>query len=192
MAVRLHINLSQGLLEAEGEERFVRDMLAEFKADLANAPVATPSTNKAGSDAPKSAGNKSGGNSGSKATGTKKKASEPKVDKNLDLSGGAGKKSLNEFCAQYNMKTNMDRNVVFVAYLSDELELENVTISHVWSCYVHMKIKLPKDMAASLRDTGKDKFGARLNASLLENLSLSVPGKNWFLEPDSLADSASS
>lgn len=178
MTTRLHINISQGLFEVEGEEPFVREMYEDFKAELAQKPI-----HSAGSGGKaKSPKKKAAAPAASKGGAAKKKGGSPKVDKSLDLSGGNGSEPLKEFSAKYQPAIFMDRNVVYVAYLKDLLNMETVTIDHVWTCYHHMKDsnnKLTSNLSQSLRDTGSEKGDSRLNAGSLQDLSVSVPGDNW-------------
>lgn len=191
MAARLHINISQGLFEVEGEEDFVREMYDNFKAELANKPVQqTEGASKA--KAPKKKAPASPKSSNGSAKKKKKKTESLKVDKTLDLSGIGGAMSLDNFNAKYLPKSNLKRNVVYVEYLKEEMGFDAVTIFQVWTCYHHMKLKLPTDMKSSLKDTGKDSHGARLDAQDLDDLTVSVQGKNWLLKQANNAKNSTS
>src|SRR5688572_5935638 len=93
-----------------------------------------------------------------KYIGPKKKArtgkmDEPKIDKDLDLSGGNGTPPLKDFIAKYDPKSNLERNIVFIAYLKDELKIEKVNINHIWTCYDDIGGTLPVNLKQSIYDT---------------------------------------
>lgn len=177
MTTRLHINISQGLFEVEGEEPFVREMYEEFKAELAQKPIQSAGSAKEGKN-PK---NKAAASNASKGGAAKKKVGEPKIDKNLDLSGVGGAEPLQEYYARYKPGSNLVRNVVFVGYLKEVMKFDKVGVDQVWTCYDYMKIKFPGQLRQSLIDAGRDKGGSRLNTGSLDDLSLSVHGRNWLL-----------
>lgn len=185
MTTKLRINTNEGILEVEGEEGFVREIYTDFKAELAkpraDAPADT-SGQPSGTAAQKSAAKSQKPERKSNDNAVKKKArtgksDEPKVDKNLDLSGVDGAACLKDFVAQYQPKTNMERNVVFIAYLKDEMNLEQVGIDQLWTCYHDLGVSFPVNMKQSIYDTSSAK--SWINVPSLDALSLSVQGKNW-------------
>lgn len=179
---KLHINIDQGILEVEGEEKFVRDIYENFKAeflkghDVLGSAVIPPTKIKKAAKNKKTHKNKSDKNS-SKKKQVNTIPNEPKIDKTLDLSGIKDAPSLRDFVNLYQPKTNLERNVVFIEYLKDKIGLEKVTMNHVWTCYDGLKLKLPVNMKQSLYDTSSSK--AWINVPSLADLSLSVQGKNW-------------
>lgn len=178
---KLHINLQQGVLEVEGQEAFVREIYAEFKDQL----VKASSTSSSGSSQKLNTGvtskakpaNINGGSSSKKRK--RGKTDEPKVDKDLDLSGVNNISSLKDFYAQYSPKSNMEKNVVFIQYLKEQMEIEGVSLDHVWTCYYHMNMKYPGNPQQSLYDTSAKGW---VNVPSLEELSVSIHGKNWLRE----------
>jgi hypothetical protein len=175
MNTKLHINLHQGVLEVEGEENFVREIFSAFKAELLKNPASKPSHSPGAAALPKEPTSNDNGK-GKKETKRSKATAEPKIDKNLDLAGGSGTVSLKDYVAQYSPKTKMERNVVFVGYLKDILQIENVSIDHVWTCYSSLRLKYPGNPQQSAYDTSAKGW---LNVPSLNNISVSIAGKNW-------------
>ncbi len=185
---KLHINLHQGVLEVEGEETFVRDIYKEFKTEL----LKNASNSHLPGISKKTAGTKTPGTK-SEATIPKKKkgnvkSDEPKVDKTLDLSGVNQAPSLKDFVSQYQPKTNMERNVVFIGYLKDKMETDKVSMDHVWTCYHDLELNFPVSMKQSLYDTSSKK--SWINVPSLDDLSLSVQGNNWLRDKAKQAESS--
>lgn len=183
MTTKLHINLQQGILEVEGGETFVREMYEDFKTELRPIYESKPKTGRSAAAGTSKQASTSKGKTPSK--GTRPKKEDLKVDKTLDLSGVSGAVSLKDYVKKYGPKSNMDRNVVFVDYLKEQLHIEDVTIEQVWTCYSDLGLKLPVDMPSSIIDTGRAAGKHRLNTGSLQDLSLSVQGKNWLLEQSS-------
>ncbi len=174
----------------EGEEIFVRDIYKEFKAELLKGhvnfgPTSAPlSKNKLGADneTPKSKNE----NSTSKKNKGSSKSDVLKIDKNLDLSGLNNAPSLKDFVGQYQPKMNMERNVVFIEYLNEIMGLEKVSINHVWTCYSDLGLRLPVNMRQSLYDTSS--LRSWVNVPSIDDLSLSVQGKNWLRDQTKKAE----
>lgn len=51
MAVKLHLNLQQGVLDVEGDQAFVEKMFAEFKEHLSKLVLTPPASEQNGGDA---------------------------------------------------------------------------------------------------------------------------------------------
>jgi hypothetical protein len=182
MTTRIRIDLSQGMIEAEGTEEFVRSIYSDFQSRLATSPptpeeggqrrkpgrTTPPETEQGAKKAPRRSG----------ASGTY----VPKIVKDLDLSGKGKKMSLRDFYNQYDPTTNYERNIIFMYYLTQTLELEAVSVDHVFTCYRGISsIKAPDDLYSSLRDTQRHKGWVSLDSA--DKVQVTIPGINY-LEHD--------
>ncbi len=155
---KIHINLKQGILEAEGSEDFVEKIYRDFKdnislnmeaAETEHEIVIPRSKTKVKEATKKPATNKP---KAQKAKGGS--TSDPSIVKDLDLTGGSKSESLRDFCAKYVIKTNLERNLVFTYYLANVLNLEGFGMSHVFTCYRNIPgTKIPGNLKQSLYDT---------------------------------------
>lgn len=106
---------------------------------------------------------------------------QPQLIKNLDLSGGGINKSLRDFVAEKKPTTNIERTPVFVYYLQNTLQLTEITIDHIFSCYKDIGVRLPQNMQQNLFDTASSKYGyIEVNNG---NYTMSILGTN-FVEHD--------
>lgn len=130
---------------------------------------AKPKTRKA-----KSKSSASAGSNGAKAK-RKTSSSSPSLVKDLDLAPKS-KQSLRAFAEEKLPKSNHDRNVVSVYYLSQVADISPVTIDHVFTCYRDMSWPLPSSLENSLATTASRK--RFLNTSDMADLKLTPPGIN--------------
>lgn len=63
-----------------------------------------------------------------------------------------GGESLKDFHSQYKSTSNMENNLIFIYYLQEIRNQKEITMSHVFSCYRHLGIKLPS-FPSTLNDT---------------------------------------
>lgn len=190
---KIHIDLHHGLLEVEGTEEFVRGIYDEFKTELPNLTnLFNQSVGKISNENATSAtGHKTLKRSKKRVTEKKEKrsvAGQPKVDRSLDLSGNETVPSLKNYLERYQPKTNVERNLVFVSYLEEQIELDSITIDHVWTCYYYSDLKFPGNLKQSLYDTSFVK--SWINTISLDDLSLSVHGRNWLRDRLRMDDSS--
>jgi len=176
---KLRIDLSQGIVEAEGSDTFVLAVYADFKDRLSFAekkqtpppppapPAADGSAKKEKAAAPS--------NGTAKTRKSKKGRDAQVILKDLDLSKGKSGR-LKDFYEKYNLKTNYERNLVFVYYMQHELEIENITDNHVFTCYRDVGAKIPKALRQSLIDTSSR--NGWLETSDMNNISVATPGVN--------------
>ena len=190
-ATKLKIDLGSGLVEVEGSEAFVREVYSDFRESLSSGPKPDTAVKELAGGAAQSAGaakaKKENGqrSSGKKAgrTAVAKQGSTLSIDRDLVLSGAKGKESLATFCSKHSTSRNQERNVVFVYYLTDVLELNPVTANHVYTCYRDMpNVKIPGNLVASLRkDSGRR--NGWLTGDFLNDIRLTERGRN-FVEHD--------
>jgi hypothetical protein len=171
---KLRIDLSQGVIEAEGNEAFVLRIYNDFKGLLSTGPrkpQARSSTSKT-AEPPSATLEKKV----AKRRGAKSKSS-PSILKDLDLSPQRDILSLRDFYALYNVKSNYERNLIIVYYLEHILELASITLDHVFTCYRHVNVKVPHALQQSLRDTSSRR--GWLDTSSGDNLKVTVGGVNY-------------
>lgn len=187
MTTKLRMDLGQGVIEAEGSEEFVKSLYADFKEQLASARVPPKSPAPTGhqppaaplqSDARESSrkpAKKAAKKAPANGAGKPKKRAALGIVKDLDLSRGKNGR-LKEFYAKYEVKTNFERNLVFVYYMEHELGLEGITCDHVFTCYRDVGAKLPTALKQSLADTSSR--AGWLDTSDMGNIRVSTPGVN--------------
>lgn len=186
MITKIKIDLTNGLVEVEGSEEFVRSVYDDFKEKLASEPVAerpaVPLPANQGAREPNGARSKSATSrkrsppAASPGTSPKKPLGEPKVIKTLDLSGGpAGR--LRDFYDLYEVESNFERNLIFLYFLQHKMGVEGITQDHIFTCYRDIPgIKAPVAMRQGLLDTDNRKNW--IDASNPEDLKVSVHGVN--------------
>jgi hypothetical protein len=179
---KIHINLKQGIIEAEGSEEFVERIYKDFrenvtsKVDLEHdvdetkgSGVKDKPTNPASAAAPKK--------QSAQKPKSKGGAVEASLVKDLDLTGGGTSESLRDFCAKYVIKTNLERNLVFTYYLANVLNLKEFGINHLFTCYRNIPgTKLPGNLKQSIYDTSSKGWIAV--KSIDNDISVPVMGIN--------------
>ncbi|WP_240221732.1 hypothetical protein [Rheinheimera hassiensis] len=174
---KIRIDLVQGIVEAEGDSAFVKSVYDDFKDRLLSPPQKTGQgvkreAHEVPPPAPETAKKV--------LTGRKKKASggssSGKMVNDLDLSGVGGAERLKDFFSQYKISSNYERNLIFVYYLQHRLNLQNITIDHIFTCYRDVGVKVPSALQQSLWDTSKHK--GWLDTSKGEDIKVTVPGMN--------------
>lgn len=183
---KLRIDLAQGLIEVEGPDTLVRTIYDDFKEHLGK--IRTPSQINASKGVDGSGVTNSGRDNKAKESapagdGTKSRKRKPResqvIVKELDLTKGKTG-NLKEFYNRYEVKTNFDKNVIFVYYLQHELGLNGITDNHIFTCYRNVQTKLPGSFRQSLFDTARKGW---LDTADMNNIELSTQGLNY-LEHD--------
>lgn len=113
-----------------------------------------------------------------KPTSTRKKSSSSQsysmlTDLNLRPSG---KLSLEDFYNSLVVKSNMERNITILYYLKRILEIENVNVNHVYTCYKKVGSKVP-NIYQGLIDT-KNRKGW-IDTNNMDDLKVSISGENY-------------
>lgn len=193
MTTKLHINISQGIIDAEGDPDLVRAIYDDFKDQLLDAvkraPKASTATATATAPAPTPAENgdstpeASGKPKPKRRTPTKKKANgevsasgvvadSPKLDKNLDTSG------LGAFYGKFAPKNNAEKILIFLKFMVDELGIENPNTDQVYTCFKAAGDKIPKAFAQAFYDTSS-KLGY-IDFRSSTDLPITIAGDNHF------------
>jgi hypothetical protein len=159
MTTKLKIDVSQGILEVEGSESFVKVIYNDFKTHFAGIETADKLT-------PARRGRKA------KAEVAAEAPVEPvgapvvleevveappvlpapayNLIKDLELGIGEGRPSLVEFMDSKFPLTNEERNIVFLYHLQQNLKLKAITPDHIYTCYKHARIRVPLNLDNSL------------------------------------------
>ncbi|MCR4436141.1 MAG: hypothetical protein QHH06_10210 [Clostridiales bacterium] len=106
---------------------------------------------------------------------------KPQLIKELDLRGTDEKTSLRNFFMEKQPSTNIQRTTVFVYYLQYKLNIPNITIDHVFTCYKEMGIREPENLVQNISDTASSRYGYIDRQG--GKLTMSVKGRN-FVEHD--------
>ncbi len=200
MTTRVKIDLSQGILEVEGSETFVKAIYSDFKAHFIALEPAEELPPPAKPRRPRNI---------KKVEVTPEPAVievtpevvepavvvapepppvepvvEPKLPpviptytfiQNLNLAAAEGHPSLVEFMDSKLPITNEERNLVFLYYLQHVLKHKPITIDHIFTCYRQAKIRAPLNLEHSLHHTAEQHGWIKLNQN--GNIALSPEGK---------------
>jgi hypothetical protein len=175
MDAKLRIDLSQGILEVEGSEKFVSEVYQDFKENLSRKfqvkSVTPPPPSHQNIPTEKSTGQ----------SRKKHKVSSgikmPSLVKDLDLLGKDKGESLKTFISSYVApKSAMEWNVLFVYYLQKILGIPAVGIDHIYTCYKHLNEKPPNNLYQSLIDTAHRK--GSINTDSVDSITVTMVGEN--------------
>ena len=180
MQTKLRIDLSQGVVDIEGDLELVREIYADFKHKLLEESAFSPPRvpeNKTDAKRTTSAKPKRRRVPRKKATSegddSDIDADSPKMDKNLDTSGLAA------FYGQYEAKNNAEKILIFLKFLTDQLEIESPNTDQVYTCYEAENERVPKVFAQAFRDASGRKFGF-IDYNSPTDLVVTTKGNNHF------------
>ena len=124
---KLKIDFNQGLLEVEGSEDLVREIYNDFKEALKARPQSAfgasevhgsvRSEDQTSAKASSSPKDKAKSKANSKPKSKKASDTTGTLIKDLNLMNDGSTESLRDFYAKYDVKTNLERTLVFVYYL---------------------------------------------------------------------------
>ncbi len=171
MEAKLHIDLEQGTIEVEGGEEFVREIYRDFKDRISKSAPSVAKKTNGGQEAKKEV-----------PPTHKPKAKQPKKEpltivKELDLAAKGDKPSLKDFYSGYNVRSNWERNLIFLYYLETIPKIASITTDHIFTCYRHVSAKIPKAFKQSLFDTASEK--GWIDTSSLDDIKLTTQGMNY-------------
>ena len=188
MTSRLKIDLTQGILEVEGTEPFVRAIYQDFKLqflgdDLVDAPEKPPRRRR--SRKAKAAPEPLPVSVPAPPQVVAVEAEEPprpvppeyNLVKELDLAAAKDRPSLVEFMDSKFPITNEERNLVFVYYLQQLAGEKPITRDHVFTCYRKAKIRAPLNLDHSLDLTADPKNWIKIAKN--GTISVTAPGKEY-------------
>ena len=182
MQSKLHIDMSQGVVDIEGDADLVREIYRDLKDHLlsgAPAPSRSPPRAPEGAAAAEGNGNtkakakrravsrkKSEGDTGSSGIS----ADAPKLDKNLDTS------KLGAFYGQFEPKNNAEKILIFLKFITEELGQENPNTDQVYTCFKKTGEKIPKAYAQAFYDTSSKHGYIDFNSAT--DISVTIAGDN--------------
>lgn len=188
MTVKLHINISQGVLDIEGDAELVREIYADFKGQLLAGGMTVALGRASHVEEPEGTDDvEEGGKPRAKAkrkaparkrtnsdeTGTGISADAPKLDRDLDTS------KLAAFYGKYEPKNHPEKILTFLSFLTEELGMDSPNTDQVYTCYVKANVRVPKAFAQAFRDTSGRSFGYIDYKSATE-IRITTAGTNHF------------
>jgi len=171
---RIKIDLSQGVLEVEGEEGFLKEIYEDFKSRVS---IATDSkaTHPAIEAETAASENKNKPTKSKIKTGARKETYS--FVKDLNLRGdGKSIDSLKDFYTKKLPSSAMETTTVFIYYLCSVLKINNVGLDHLYTCYKEVGQKVPAALRQNLLDTAHRK--GTIDTSSLDNVTLTTRGEN--------------
>lgn len=181
MQSKLHIDLTNGIVDVEGDAELVKSVYADFKDRLSAQPAQrqtpSPAPAKAKDEADKPAKSK-------RRTAPRKKAATsegnessmnadaPTWDKNLDTS------KLQAHYDQYAPGSAPEKILIFLKFLIEELGIESPNTDQVYTCFLDVKEKPPQAFAQAFRDTSSKKGFIDFNSA--EDILITTKGNNHF------------
>lgn len=161
-----------GLTDADARNRVLEWAWKKFSSHLA--PPIDKDTKVPPSGKRKKLARKASGPKGKGKTKAKAKPSLSLV-KDLNLKP-EGKKSLDEFSDIRKPNSHYEKSTVAAYYLKHELDLPAITESHVYTCFKHMKWRVPANLSNTLAYTASH-FGW-LDTSNLQDIKVTTMGEN--------------
>ena len=184
-AAKLHINLTAGVLDVEGDVELVREIYSDFKDRLVIAAVKPRVPPPERQDEPDDAdeGGKVRAKSKRKSPARKRSSGEdagqgvnpdvPKLDRDLDTS------KLASFYGQYAPKNHPEKILVFLTFLTEEVSIESPNTDQVFTCYNKANERIPKAFAQAFRDTSGRTFGY-IDYKSATDIRITTAGLNHF------------
>lgn len=187
MVAKLRIDLTQGILEVEGDEAFIREVHAEFKSyAVAPRQAKSPGSPPPPDQSPRAAEaeqSESGGAPAAKRPAPRRRRPTaegapsrdepyaPRVIRDFDPVG------LREFFSQFAPENHGDRILIFAKFLQERGQ-ETCRADEIYTCYFILKERLPKRFWQSFIDArGKRSF---IDYSSPEDIRITPLGENHF------------
>lgn len=171
MDTKLRIDISQGFLEVEGSEAFVREIYGDFKDKISELAQVTQKKTKA----PQVSEPEEPPTRKSKARTQRRETLT--IVKDLNLAAQDDKPSLKDFYSRYSVSNNFERNLIFVYYLQNFAKVTSITNNHVFTCYRNVNVRIPGAFNQSLWDTGSKK--GWIDTGSLDDIKLTTHGINY-------------
>lgn len=166
MTTKLKIDLTQGILEVEGSETFVKAIYSDFKVHFIGDEAGEMLGSKTRRGRPRSTRTNPEKKSSlavepnSSTSSEAETSAEPEPAKpvhrfleDLPLTAGEGRGALVEFMDLKFPITNEERNLVFLYYMQHILKIKPITVDHIYTCYRAAKIRVPLNLESSLETT---------------------------------------
>lgn len=164
MSAKLHINISQGVIDIEGDPDLVREIYADFKEQLLNGSVTRAQSGVEPNEAEDAEEVPKPRVKAKRKSATRKRSNDdeagpgvnvdaPKLDRDLDTS------KLAAFYGQFKPKNHPEKILIFLNFLTNELEIAAPNTDQVYTCYTKVNERVPRAFAQAFRDTSGKSFG---------------------------------
>lgn len=186
MQTKLHINLTQGIIDVEGDVELVKAVYDDFKDRLTGQHAhAAPLAEQPATPAPWPAAGNGAAPKTKKRAPTRRKAKTtengentinpdaPQLDKSLDTS------KLAAYFGQYQVGNHPERVLIFLKFLRDELEIDSPNTDQVYTCYEAVNERIPKVFSQAFRDASGRKFGF-IDYKSPTDMPITTAGSNYF------------
>ncbi|MTI42591.1 hypothetical protein JM93_00891 [Roseibium hamelinense] len=180
MQTKLHINLTQGIIDVEGDVDFVKAVYKDFKDHIAaQSPVASsPPENSAalsagaGGETPPKRKRRMTSRTATETKTLSISADSPTRDKNLDTP------KIQPFYDQYAPGSAPEKILIFLKFLIDKLGIAKPNTDQVYTCFLDVREKPPQAFAQAFRDTSSKKGFIDFKSS--EDITITTKGNNHF------------
>lgn len=184
MQTKLHVNLVEGLIDVEGDEKFVREIYNDFKNDLRAFGKQSLGAVLEKKQKPEKETSKRETKRKARRTKTTAKKTDdegkskapayrPSLVKDLNLSG------LSEFYTQFAPKNNAEKILIFVKFLENERQISPCTADQIYTCYRTLKQTVPQHFRQVITNTSGREYGY-LEYNSVDDLKVSIIGQNHF------------
>lgn len=184
MTTKLHINISQGIIDVQGDPELVRAIYDDFKEQLLAGGTMQPPPVEEVNEAGTSEENGKARGKNRRRPPVRKRASgddagpnisadAPKLDKNLDTSG------LVAFYERYEATNNPQKILVFLKFMNDELGIEKPNTDQFYTCFEKVGARVPKAFAQAFRDASGRNFGY-IDYNSATDIKITIAGSNYF------------
>jgi hypothetical protein len=175
---KLTVNLSDGSIEIEGDEKFILTAFADVRTalkDLEGFQAFNPKPDPVAAKAPADAVPDETPSQKAKPANTKSAAGskkpQPTLNPHLDLS------ALSDYVKHYKPKKNTERILVFAAFLRDKLSISPCSSDDIYSCFhsLRSEMKIPEAFQKNMNDTKSEGF---IEYVKLSEVSIPIMGEN--------------
>ncbi|MFN4208288.1 MAG: hypothetical protein ACK4HG_17985 [Agrobacterium albertimagni] len=184
MTAKLHINISQGIIDVEGDPELVRAVYNDFKEQLLTGVAVRPLPREDVDEARNMEENGKPRVKGKRRPSAKKRvggddagpsiiADSPKLDKNLDTSG------LVAFYERYEASNNPQKILIFLKFMTDELGIESPNTDQFYTCFEKVNARVPKVFSQAFRDASGRNFGF-IDYNSATDIKITTVGSNYF------------
>lgn len=185
MPTKIHIDIKQGIVSAEGDPKFVREVYSYYKEkliekNLQSVPPQEDSVAKPSSKQSKLTSKERSQRGSSKAStndeGNRINPEKPKLDPSLEIEVP----KLEKFYNQFNIKNHVEDVLVFAKYLIDEVGIETPNTDQIFTCFRMIKRRTPKKFGQMFRNAKSKRYGYIDYKSLKEGVNITPIGYNHF------------
>ncbi|MEW5912690.1 MAG: hypothetical protein AB1814_09060 [Thermodesulfobacteriota bacterium] len=176
MATKLHINIFEGIIDVDGDEGLVQEIYRDLKPQIIgqisklnqHLPHGKNKTIEGTRQTEES--NKTNNSKGVKKARTQ---IAPKQVSDLNLEG------LSEFYDQFAPKGDSERILIFLKYLQSKKNYPS-SMDSIFTCFMALKTKLPKDFGSALRTTRNPKRYGYIAYESYNEITITSVGENHF------------